>query len=105
MARSFMNTLKYRGYLRKPREAGFVDIEEVDGFVRAWSPDGLAGVAYGRGNEGDNNRVRVWAVNRDGLPIRHLNCGESLGVGEATYLAAEEWEEERERREAEKTGR
>jgi hypothetical protein len=89
---SFMRTLKYRGYLKLPREAGFSDIEEVDGSVRAWSPDGLAGVSYELGND---SLVRVWAINRDGLPIRELNHGESLGVGLATKLAAEEWARER----------
>ncbi len=86
MAKSFENTLKYRGYLKRPREAGFVDIEDLEpGVVRAWSPDGLAGISYALR---DDDRIVVWAIDREGLPVAQ---GERQDAWSATHYAAEEW--------------
>ncbi len=89
MAKSFLSALKYRGLLRGPREAGFTDIEEVDGCVRAWSPDGLAGVAF---VAGDDDGIEVWAINRAGLPVAEA---ERQDAWSATHITAEEWSKAR----------
>ncbi len=99
MARNFMNTLKYRGYLKRPREAGFVDIEDLEpGVVRAWSPDGLAGISY---ELGDDNGIVVWAIDRAGLPVAE---GEGQDAWSATRYAAEEWARARARARARAAG-